>query len=304
MKICAVVLTHNEELHLERCLSSLRELATHIVIVDSYSDDRTVQIASAYGANLFSRAWINYADQFNWALSHVPPDAEWILRIDADEFITPELSDEIIKKIRNVPTSVAGISFPRHMCFQGEMIKFGGVFPVHVVRLFRKGRGRCEARWMDEHIATDGPTISFSGKLIDDNRNSLTWWTEKHNRYSSREVVDILNQAYPFMEHDSIANLTGGGQAGTKRWIKERIYAHLPPGLRAAAYFFYRYVIRLGFLDGPAGRSFHVLQAFWYRYLVDAKLQEVRRYMKSNDSDVREAIQMVLGIDVSTLHTK
>ena len=100
------------------------------------------------------------------------------------------------------------------------------------------------------------------------------------------------------MPRDSAAKLLGGNQAGMKRWLKEKVYARLPGGLRALAYFLYRYVVRLGFLDGQAGAAFHVLQGFWYRYLVDAKLAEVKRYMREHDADVTTAIERVLGIRV------
>ena len=151
---------------------------------------------------------------------------------------------------------------------------------------------------MDEHIKVAGPTVHLKGELIDDNLNSLTWWTEKHNRYASREAVDLLNLEYRFMPRDSVARLRGGSQAGFKRWLKEVVYARLPGGFRAFAYFFYRYVLRLGFLDGQAGTAFHFLQGFWYRYLVDAKVAEVRRYMRDSDVDVVTAIDKVLGIRV------
>jgi len=153
---------------------------------------------------------------------------------------------------------------------------------------------------MDEHILINGATAELSGEIIDDNLNSLTWWTEKHNSYASREVVDLLNLEYGFLPHESIADISGGQQAGIKRWFKERIYARLPGGFRARAYFFYRYVIRLGFLDGYEGKAFHTLQGFWYRYLVDAKRHEVQLFMRRNNVDVVCAIRDVLGIDVAS----
>lgn len=152
---------------------------------------------------------------------------------------------------------------------------------------------------MDEHIIVNGETAEFSGEIVDDNLNSLTWWTEKHNSYASREVVDILNQEYGFMPQETVADLKSGQQAGVKRWIKENIYRRLPGGIRAFAYFFYRYIIRLGFLDGKEGTAFHVLQGFWYRYLVDMKLYEVRAHIRKNNVDVVTAVNEVLGIDVS-----
>src|SRR5690606_19658714 len=127
---------------------------------------------------------------------------------------------------------------------------------------------------------------------------TLTWWTNKHNQYASREAVDLLNLEYRFMPHDSVASLRGGGQAGAKRWIKEVLYARLPQGFRAFVYFLYRYVVRLGFLDGKAGTAFHFLQGFWYRYLVDAKVAEVKRYMARTRAGVVEAIRAVLDVDI------
>jgi len=185
------------------------------------------------------------------------------------------------------------------MHFLGRPIRWGGLFPIRVLRVFRHGAGRCEDRWMDEHILVDGATADLSGEIVDDNLNSLTWWTEKHNAYASREVVDLLNLEYGFMAHETVADIRGGQQAGVKRWLKEKVYARLPDGLRAFAYFFYRYVVRLGFMDGKEGTAFHVLQGFWYRYLVDMKLHEVQTYIKKNNVDVETAIRDVLGIDVS-----
>ena len=149
---------------------------------------------------------------------------------------------------------------------------------------------------MDEHIKVAGLTENFRGEIIDDNLHSLTWWTAKHNAYASREVVDLLNLKYRFMPHDSVAGLRAASQAGIKRWIKEKVYVRLPTGFRAFSYFFYRYILRFGFLDGPSGTAFHFLQGFWYRYLVDAKIAEVERYITRNHCKPVEAIERVLDI--------
>ncbi len=298
MKLVAVILTLNEEQHLPRCLASLKELVDWVLIVDCFSTDDTVHIAQKYGANLVQREWLNYATQFNWALRQLDDDVDWVLRIDADEILTPTLVGEIRERLSEVEAEIDGVYFGRRMTFQGRLIRYGGVFPIRVLRLFRYGRGECENRWMDEHIKVAGPTVNFHGEIIDDNLNSITWWTDKHNSYASREAVDLLNLEYSFMPHDSVAELSLRSQAGIKRWIKENIYARLPGGFRAFVYFFYRYVIRLGFLDGQAGASFHFLQGFWYRYLVDVKVSEVKRYMRDHDCDAVTAIKRVLEIQV------
>lgn len=298
MKVVAVILAYNEERHLARCISSLEGVVTDIVVVDCFSTDFTLEIARTNGARVLQREWINYATQFNWALRQLDVDTAWVLRIDSDEVLTPDLAAEIAARLPSVRPEIDGVYCSRRMTFQGRLILHGGVFPVRVLRLFRYGRGQCENRWMDEHIKVAGPTEDFNGEMIDDNLNSLTWWTEKHNKYASREAVDLLNLRHHFMPHDSVASLRGGNQAGFKRWVKEVIYARLPGGFRAFAYFFYRYVVRLGFMDGQAGSAFHFLQGFWYRYLVDAKVAEVRRYMRAKDVDVVVAIEQVLGLRV------
>ncbi|WP_156862289.1 glycosyltransferase family 2 protein [Casimicrobium huifangae] len=298
MKLVAIILTLNEELHLARCIASLYGIPSEIVVLDCFSTDSTLDIARNLGARVIQRDWVNHATQFNLALSQLDPGTDWVMRIDADEVLTPELATEIKARLPGIGPEVDGVYFSRRMTFQGRLLRHGGVFPVRVLRLFRHGRGQCENRWMDEHIKVAGPTVDFKGELIDDNLNSLTWWTDKHNKYASREAVDLLNLQYHFMPRDTVASLRGGAQAGVKRWLKEEVYARLPGGLRAFAYFFYRYVIRLGFLDGQAGTAFHFLQGFWYRYLVDAKVAEVKRYMQRQGVDVVVAIRAVLGIEV------
>lgn len=298
MKLVTVILTLNEAQHIGRCLDSLRDVVDGVLVADCYSTDDTVAIAEAWGARVVQNAWTNHATQFNWALTQLEPDTEWVLRIDADEYLTPELAAEIRQQLPTLGSDVEGVFVGRRMTFQGRMIQHGGLFPVRVLRLFRYGKGECEMRWMDEHIKVTGCTADFRGELIDDNLNSLTWWTDKHNNYASREAVDLLNLEYGFMPHDSVASLRDGSQAGFKRWLKERVYARLPGGLRALAYFLYRYFVRFGFLDGRVGFAFHFLQGFWYRYLVDAKVAEVRRYMRAEGVGVTQAIERVLGIRV------
>ena len=298
MKLVAIILTLNEAQHLPRCLASLEGVVDHVLVADSYSGDETEGIAESYGAQFVQHTFVNYATQFNWALTKLDEDTDWVLRIDADEYLTPVLAAEIRERLSSVAPEVGGIFCGRRMIFQGRLIRFGGLFHIRVLRLFRYGRGRCENRWMDEHIKVTGPTRDFCGALIDANLNSLTWWSDKHNRYASREAVDLLNLKHGFLPIDSVASLANGSQASFKRWIKERVYARLPAGFRAFTFFFYRYVIRLGFLDGQAGAAFHVLQGFWYRYLVDAKVAEVERYMREHHCDVVGAIAAILNIQL------
>lgn len=289
--LCVVILTFNEEVHLDRCLESLRPLNACLTVVDSFSSDSTALIASRHGARLIQNRFINQAQQFNFALTELPKNVKWVLRIDADEYITPKLALSIDEALAS-PSSVKGYTLKRRMTFAGRLIEHGGLFPVEIVRLFRFGRGVCEERWMDEHIVVDGPVGQLEGELIDDNLKSLTWWIQKHNLYSNREAVEVLKLKYSSVT----VSKTVAGSAGLKRLIKERIYSKLPVVPKVLAYFLYRYVIRLGFLDGKEGFAFHFLQGFWYRYLVEVKVQEVERCMQTNKVEFHEAIERVLEI--------
>ena len=292
-ELTVIILTRNEALHIARAIASVRGIATRILVVDSGSDDDTVALAKDAGAEVLHNPWVNHATQFNWALDQIAKTPGWVMRLDADEVLTPALVAEIAAGL----PGVSGIYLRRRIRFMGQLVRHGGVFPVPIMRLFRNGAGRCENRWMDEHIVVDGPTVTLQGELIDDNQNPLDWWVAKHNRYASREVIDVLNARYQFLPEQ------GRQQAGFRRWAKTVVYGGVPSGLRAGVYFFYRYVLRFGFLDGRRARAFHVLQGFWYRYLVDAKLAEVERYIVETGATPVTAINDVLGVDVAALAT-
>ena len=302
MNLTAIILTFNEVNHLQRCLESVKKVGASALVIDSFSTDDTLRIAESHGAKVVQHPFVNHASQLNWALSQIDSTVEWVLRLDADEYLTPLLVDEIRNRLPLMDTQVDGVYCGRRMTFQGRLIRFGGVFPIRVLRLFRNGRGRCENRWMDEHIKVTGLTEDFRGEIIDDNLKSLSWWTAKHNGYASREAVDLLNLKYRFMPHDSVADLRTVSQSSIKRWIKESIYARLPGGFRAFVYFLYRYVVRFGFLDGPSGTAFHLLQGFWYRYLVDAKIAEVERYLVTHRCNPTEAIEQILEIKPQSMN--
>lgn len=297
MTLTAIILAFNEELHIARCLQNVATVVDEIIVVDSFSTDRTVHIAKSFGARVLQHEWINHSVQFNWALSQLNSDPKWILRIDADEYLTDELKEELRTNLFNLPEEVNGVYLNRRMKFQGRLIQYGGVFPVRVLRLFRFGHGRCEHRWMDEHIRVQGATALFKGELIDDSLITLTAWINKHNTYANREVIDLLNRQYRFAPYDEVAAYPFSGSSG-KRWIKEVIYARLPAGVRAFGYYLYRYLLRAGFLDGREGAVFHFLHGLWYRYLVDAKLAEVSRYMRTTGQGPVQATREVLGLQV------
>src|ERR1700682_612009 len=148
MNLTAVILTLNESQHLPRCLSSLEGVVTDVLVVDSFSGDETGRITESHGAQFVQHTFVNYASQFNWALTQLGEDTRWVLRIDADEYLAPELAAEIRERLSSLDPEVDGVFCGRRMIFQGRLIRFGGLFHIRVLRLFRDGRGRWEDGWM------------------------------------------------------------------------------------------------------------------------------------------------------------
>lgn len=272
-----IVLTYNEEVNLPHCLASVSGLAERVFVVDSGSEDATRVIAREHGAEVVEHPFENQAQQFNWALDHLPVETEWVLRLDADEYLLPDLQQEIRTTLPRLPERVAGLFMKRRTVFQGRWIRYGGHYPTWLLRLFRRGMGRSEVREMDEHlVVTGGVTRRLENDFVDHNRKSLSFWTRKHDNYAAREAKVLLRAE----RDDGSDRVLDGRLDGTPpertRWIKQNLYARIPSFLRAFLYFFYRYVVRLGFMDGKVGLIYHVLQGFWYRFYVDARLFEMR----------------------------
>ncbi len=304
--ITLVILTHNEEKHLKRCIQSALPVTSRIIVIDSLSTDRTVEIAESLGAEVYQNKWPgSQALQFNWALDHVKMQTEWILRLDADEYLLPELAAEIKERMPSVPTEINGIYLKRKVYFLDQWIRFGGYYPTAILRIWRVGQGRFEKRWMDEHLIMEpGHTMKFKEDFVDANLNDLTWWTEKHNGYATREAAEILNYKYHFLKEPSIGSKLVTDQDHYRRWFKEGLYLRLPMFVRAMLYFIYRYFIRLGFLDGTKGLIWHFLQGFWYRFLVDAKIYQIEKRAKRSGKPIKEELEIVLGFTIETKEEK
>ncbi len=294
--ISVIILTLNEERHINRCIASIKDIAKDIFIVDSYSTDRTCEVAESLGAKVYHHRWVNHAIQFNWALNNLPISTDWVFKLDADEIATESLKKQLITRIGQLPGTITGIYIGRRVHFMGRWIRHGATYPLYVVRLFRFGKGYCEKRWIDEHVKiTDGMTTRIDGDIVDDNRNNLGWWTNKHNNYALREAIDILNIKFRFIEEDGIVPSLRGFQEQRKRWLKIR-YASLPLFFRPFIYFIYRYFFKLGFLDGRKGLIWHFLQGFWYRFLVDAKIYEIYSKGGTDSKSIRKVIEQEYGI--------
>jgi glycosyltransferase involved in cell wall biosynthesis len=291
------VLTLNEERHLARCLESLIGAAQRVIVVDSESTDRTRNIAADMGADIYVNRFINHSTQINWGLDNAKIQTEWVMRLDADEVITPQLSECLKQELPLISPSTVGLTINRQIHFMGKWIKHGSIYPIRILRIWRNGQGRCEKRWMDEHIVVKGGILHLSADIADINLNNITWWVDKHNQYSTREAIELLRSEE--LLHDREAEgVVMSRQARAKRWVKYSVYAHLPLGLRSAAYFCYRYILRFGFLDGWRGLVFHFMQGFWYRFLVDVKVYELRALMEAREQTLQEVVKEEYGYDI------
>ena len=276
--ITAIILTKNEEVNIEKCIRSIKPIVKRIIVVDSGSGDRTVDIAKSLGADILVNELkpFLYAKQFLYGLENGNIDTKWVFRIDADEELTEESAKEIDRLCNeNEDTDVNGIVVRFEVNFMGRPIRHGGVYPLRKLLLFKYGKGTIEDRCMDEHcILFEGRSVEVAHDSLHHDDKGLTAWIDKHNGYSTREMQDYFNST----RSDTATGLGGehslDAKAKFKRFLRWKIYYKLPASFRAYAYYFYRFYIRMGFLDGREGRIFCFMQAYWYRFLVDAKIYE------------------------------
>jgi glycosyltransferase involved in cell wall biosynthesis len=302
MDLAVIILTYNEERHIARALASVAGIAAEIFVVDGFSSDSTTELARAHGATVLQNKFINYAKQFQWALDHAPITASWIMRLDADEVIEADLAQRIRDELPGLAGDIVGINLKRKHIFLGRWIRHGGRYPLVLLRIWRRGHGRIEDRWMDEHmILWGGRTVIFEGGFADHNLNDLTFFTDKHNKYATREAIDVINERRHLFRRDvDLVKEQGSRQAAIKRWIKQRLYNRIPYQISAPAYFFYRLIFQLGFLDGKEGLVYHGLQGLWYRFLVGAKVAELEAAIAGLDDAalIRAELRRLTGLAI------
>jgi len=272
VSLSVIILTHNEEANLPACLESLKGLDCEVFVVDSGSTDRTMEIAQTYSAHVVSHEFHTQAQQLNWALDHLPLRGNWILRLDADERLTPELAQELGFLLPVVDLGITGFYLKRRVYFMGRWIRHGGYYPTWLLRVWRKDVARAEDRMMDEHmILLRGRSDFLKHDIKEENQKGLSAWLERQNKYSTREVEGF----FQLRRGQEIPPSLFGTPEAKRRWLKHNLYLRFPMFIRAFLYFGWRYCFRLGFLDGREGLIFHFLQGCWYRFLIDAKIYEV-----------------------------
>ena len=300
LDLSVIILTYNEEIHIRRCLENIAPVAKDIFIIDSFSIDKTLAIAHEYEqVQVLQNKWENnYAKQFNWGLQNAPIQTQWVLRLDADEYLLPELVQELQDKLPTLPEDVNGIIFNRRHIFMDKWMR-RGIYPVKLLRVFRYGKGMCEQRLMDEHIQlTEGHAVEFEHDFCDHNLNNLSWFCHKHVNYAIREAVDLL---------DIELDLTGAAETDENKQISEQArakrmkkhqYAKQPLFWRSFAYFCYRYFLKGACLDGKIGFIWTFLQGWWYRTLVDAKVFEIKKTCGSDKKKIISYLKDIYGIEL------
>lgn len=270
MTISVVILTFNSEDTIGKTLEKAKKVSDDIHVVDSFSADRTLEILKENNVNVVQRPFESYGAQRNWAIENLPLKYPWELHLDADEW----LSDKLIALINSLkgsfPDQIDGYFIRRNTMFLGRELHHAGHSPWHM-RLFRHGKGHCENRRYDQHYYVVGKTEQLNGAMIDDMRMSLNEWITRHNKWASAEALEIY-------EGESSGRITPAllGNPVQKIRFLRLIYESFPLFVRPFLYFFYRYFLRLGFLDGKEGLIYIVLQSFWFRFLVDAKFFELQ----------------------------
>jgi glycosyltransferase involved in cell wall biosynthesis len=287
-----VVLTHNEEENIAHCLESIASLPRAIV-VDSGSADRTLDICEQYGATSIYHQYSNHANQWQWALENLAIETPWVLALDADFVVTPELVARIESQLSYVSDDVAGIYVKHLYRFGGGLIRFGGT-KRYWLRIVRRGRVRPDAGdLVDFRFVVEGKVIRWHEPIIEYNRkdDDISVWTAKQDKFALRLAVEEELRRRGLHGWSGDASLLGTTDERFA-WLRDR-WLRLPLFIRPVIYFLYRYVLAGGFLDGRAGFLYHVLQGFWLRLLVDWKTLELRQLKLDNSSLAAYAVNML-----------
>jgi glycosyltransferase involved in cell wall biosynthesis len=276
--VTVLVTTRNEESNIERCLRSVYGLVDQIFVIDSESTDRTVEIARRYANDVISLGyehgriipWI-----FQWALDNLPIRHDWVLILEADQAVTEALRRELQTLFTRPAIVEDGFFIHRRMIFRGHPIRFGGYGRKMMLKLFRRTRAKLDPLEQDTRVYVHGPVGRLNAALEEWNRkeDSILFYLEKHLRYVEAFAREEYERRIGNVPFKGRARLFGNPDERVL-WAKS-LYYRLPLFLRPWLYFAYRYVLRLGFLDGLNGFIFHFLQAFWFRFVVDVRLREL-----------------------------
>lgn len=274
--LSAIILCRNEQKNIENCLKSIKDLCNEIIIVDSFSRDSTLEIVKKYTNIVYQHNYESHPQQWIWILNNINTKNEWIFALDADFVVTEKLK-HILRRIPFTSDHRVDGYYVRHkQIFRGRWIKYGGCYPAYWLRIFKRSKVKVdEEELVDVHFYIEGITEKLECDIIEDNKNeyNISFWIYKQNRFSSRyarEEIAYRKKGKIFLTKPNLF-----GMPNQRILFLKMIWYKLPLYLRPFLYFFYRYFIRLGFLDGKQGFIYHFLQGFWYRFLVDIKIDKI-----------------------------
>ncbi len=272
-----IVLTYNEEIHLPRLLTSLAGFDPLVYILDSGSKDRTLEIAREFGATVLQHPFENHPKQWDFALKNFKIFTPWTICLDADQIVTPELKTLLNNFEEDIYKNINSIYLSRKNYFKGKWIKHGGYYPFYLLKIFRTGLGYSDLNEnMDHRFIVPGQKALWkNGYLIEENlkENQINFWIDKHNRYSDLVAKEEVERMLNLRTQTIKPNFWGSSDERTA-W-KKQLWWKLPRYSRPVLYFIQRLIFQLGFLDGRTGIIFHFLQGFWFRLIVDIKIDEL-----------------------------
>lgn len=272
-----IILTYNEEMHLPRLLQSIADLNAPVFILDSGSTDSTLAIAGQFGAQTAQHPFVNHPQQWDQALKVFSIQTPWIICLDADQVV----SETLKQKLRNFNSedyaNIDGIYFNRKFVFKSKWIKHGGYYPFYLLKMFRYGVGYSDLNENMDHrfVVPGNTTIWKDGIVLEENfkENKISFWLDKHNRYSdlvAQEEVERMRS----MRAQTVKPIFFGSPDERTAWRKQ-LWWKLPRYMRPVLYLTQRMIFQLGFLDGRTGIIYHFLQSFWFRLIVDVKIDEL-----------------------------
>ncbi|WP_184545004.1 exosortase Y [Mucilaginibacter sp. FT3.2] len=272
-----IILTYNEEQHLPRLLDSIAGLKAPVFVLDSGSNDGTIAIAQKAGATILQNAFENHPKQWDFALKNFDIKTPWVICLDADQVVTPELKEKLIGFKNDDHQDVDGIYFNRKNFFKGRWIRHGGYYPFYLLKMIRYGVGYSDLNEnMDHRFIVPGKTkVWKDGHILEENlkENNISFWIAKHNRYSDLLAQEEVERMQQMRQQTLKPSLLGSPDERTA-WLKQ-LWWQLPRYVRPMLYFIYRMIFQLGILEGRIGVIFHFLQGFWFRLIVDVKIDEI-----------------------------
>lgn len=272
-----IILTYNEEQHLPRLLASIRDLNAPVFILDSGSEDNTIEIARHAGALILQHPFENHPKQWDFALKNFDIKTPWVICLDADQEVTPELQQKLRDFKDEDHQDLDGIYFNRKNYFKGQWIKHGGYYPFYLLKMIRYGKGYSDLNEnMDHRFIVPGKTeVWKDGHILEENlkENQISFWIAKHNRYSDLLANEEVERIQKLRTQTLKPALFGSPDERTA-WLKN-LWWQLPRYVRPLLYFTYRMIFQLGILEGRTGVIFHFLQGFWFRLIVDVKIDEL-----------------------------